>query len=459
MGALVAGLSIAAFPYSVHVTAKTLPLRDFFLTLFFMSLGMKITAAALEHGGDRRDDRGVRRSRRGSCRSTRCSPAPARAGGRRSSAASTWRRSASSRWSSRASAWSTGTSASGRSRSRSTRWRSPPCCRATASATTTSSSSGSTASWPGSAGARAPDEDGHAGAGHAARPVALLGFHRVARAMIDSLAERSPHLLKRVLVIDFNPEVLAELKARGIAAVFGDISSLDTLEHHHLEGSAAHLLHDPRLPPEGDRQPDLDEKLPRDRPRGDDHRDGGRRRPTSRSSRRPGPASSVKPYELSGGRLARYVREWSAFGGAIEMAPRPSSARHPARWCRRRVSASGCLKGRPRAAWPGADRGGDLTTRCSGGPGHHLLARRTGSPNHLTLTRSRNGEGTNAARDCTRHVGSHLVTFHVSRFSLGLGSALNRLGRLLPRNTLFRRSRSPPTIPRVASAGESAWSS
>src|SRR3954470_4767 len=44
VGALVAGLSIAAFPYSVHVTAKTLPLRDFFLTLFFVSLGMKIAA-------------------------------------------------------------------------------------------------------------------------------------------------------------------------------------------------------------------------------------------------------------------------------------------------------------------------------------------------------------------------------------------------------------------------------
>src|SRR5688572_9611659 len=42
MGALVAGLSVSAFPYSIHVTAKTLPLRDFFLTLFFMSLGMKI---------------------------------------------------------------------------------------------------------------------------------------------------------------------------------------------------------------------------------------------------------------------------------------------------------------------------------------------------------------------------------------------------------------------------------
>src|SRR4029453_3088959 len=43
-GRLVAGLGIGAFPYSIHVTAKTLPLRDFFLTLFFMSLGLKITA-------------------------------------------------------------------------------------------------------------------------------------------------------------------------------------------------------------------------------------------------------------------------------------------------------------------------------------------------------------------------------------------------------------------------------
>src|SRR5687768_2917419 len=44
MGALIAGLTIAAFPYSIHVTAKTLPLRDFFLTLFFVSLGMQIVA-------------------------------------------------------------------------------------------------------------------------------------------------------------------------------------------------------------------------------------------------------------------------------------------------------------------------------------------------------------------------------------------------------------------------------
>jgi len=42
MGALVAGVTLASFPYSVHITSKVAPLRDFFLTLFFISLGMEI---------------------------------------------------------------------------------------------------------------------------------------------------------------------------------------------------------------------------------------------------------------------------------------------------------------------------------------------------------------------------------------------------------------------------------
>jgi len=42
MGALVAGVTLASFPYSIHITSKVAPLRDFFLTLFFISLGMEI---------------------------------------------------------------------------------------------------------------------------------------------------------------------------------------------------------------------------------------------------------------------------------------------------------------------------------------------------------------------------------------------------------------------------------
>lgn len=44
MGALVAGLSIAAFPYALDVIAKITGIRDFFITLFFVTLGLKAPA-------------------------------------------------------------------------------------------------------------------------------------------------------------------------------------------------------------------------------------------------------------------------------------------------------------------------------------------------------------------------------------------------------------------------------
>jgi Kef-type K+ transport system membrane component KefB len=51
MGALIAGVSLSTFPYAVDVTAKVTSLRDFFITLFFVALGMTIpvpTPAVLE---------------------------------------------------------------------------------------------------------------------------------------------------------------------------------------------------------------------------------------------------------------------------------------------------------------------------------------------------------------------------------------------------------------------------
>lgn len=42
MGALVAGVSLSTFPYALDVTAKVTSLRDFFVTLFFVALGMTI---------------------------------------------------------------------------------------------------------------------------------------------------------------------------------------------------------------------------------------------------------------------------------------------------------------------------------------------------------------------------------------------------------------------------------
>jgi Kef-type K+ transport system membrane component KefB len=47
MGALVAGVSISTFPYNIDVIAKVINIRDFFVTLFFVALGMKIPAPSL----------------------------------------------------------------------------------------------------------------------------------------------------------------------------------------------------------------------------------------------------------------------------------------------------------------------------------------------------------------------------------------------------------------------------
>ena len=54
MGALIAGVSIAAFPYGADVISKVTGVRDFFVTLFFVALGMKVPVPSgdtLAHAG------------------------------------------------------------------------------------------------------------------------------------------------------------------------------------------------------------------------------------------------------------------------------------------------------------------------------------------------------------------------------------------------------------------------
>ena len=48
MGALIAGVSLSTFPYNVDVVAKAVSIRDFFVTLFFVALGMQITLPSAE---------------------------------------------------------------------------------------------------------------------------------------------------------------------------------------------------------------------------------------------------------------------------------------------------------------------------------------------------------------------------------------------------------------------------
>lgn len=48
MGALIAGVSLSTFPYNVDVVAKAVSIRDFFVTLFFVALGMQITIPSVQ---------------------------------------------------------------------------------------------------------------------------------------------------------------------------------------------------------------------------------------------------------------------------------------------------------------------------------------------------------------------------------------------------------------------------
>jgi Kef-type K+ transport system membrane component KefB len=51
MGALIAGVAISTFPYSIEVVSKVTTVRDFFVTLFFVALGMAIPAPTSQYLG------------------------------------------------------------------------------------------------------------------------------------------------------------------------------------------------------------------------------------------------------------------------------------------------------------------------------------------------------------------------------------------------------------------------
>jgi Kef-type K+ transport system membrane component KefB len=74
----------------------------------------------------------------------------------------------------------------------------------------------------------------------AGKDVVLLGFFTEASALVHEYEMAQHPLLDRLLVIDFNPDVHAELTRRGIACKYGDVASMQTL--HHAEVHDAKLV-------------------------------------------------------------------------------------------------------------------------------------------------------------------------------------------------------------------------
>ncbi|WP_315703735.1 MULTISPECIES: cation:proton antiporter [unclassified Bradyrhizobium] len=71
------------------------------------------------------------------------------------------------------------------------------------------------------------DEAGHGNG----RPIVILGFYRTASALLAEIERNQPALLEQIGVIDFNPLVFRTLSERGIQVTYGDISNADTLVH------------------------------------------------------------------------------------------------------------------------------------------------------------------------------------------------------------------------------------
>ncbi|MGE5169198.1 MAG: cation:proton antiporter [Rudaea sp.] len=244
MGALIAGVSISTFPYNLDVVAKVVSIRDFFVTLFFVALGMQIpmptpavvglalVASAFLVASRfvvlfpllRALDLGHRTSLLPAINLAQMSEFAMVIAALGLSYGHVSTTTVSVLIFVFAFTSITSTYLIGYShpvQQALARWLSKAGVRDLDAAART-------------APARAP----------ATQDVVLLGFFTEASALVHeyemaSRGERHP-MLDRLLVIDFNPEVHAELNRRGIACIYGDVASRDTL--HHAEVHAAKLV-------------------------------------------------------------------------------------------------------------------------------------------------------------------------------------------------------------------------
>ena len=73
----------------------------------------------------------------------------------------------------------------------------------------------------------APADD----AGEKPKRICLLGFSWTASSLLEEISRERPDLLPETVVVDFNPNVYEQLRQRGLRVVYGDITQRDTLHH------------------------------------------------------------------------------------------------------------------------------------------------------------------------------------------------------------------------------------
>ena len=242
MGVLIAGLAIANYPYSLHVTARVLPLRDVFLTLFFVSLGMKIpmpeagsmlyllflviflflSRPLIVYPLVRLGGGSSRTGFLSSINLTQFSEFSLVIAAVGLSLEHIDRNIMSALLygmvlTSILSAYSI--KYNHKIYGLFHRWNARRRMRK------------ELISEGGTTGAPETEEE----APPPGRSIFILGYHRGAQSMVTSLMDHRPDLLEKVTVVDFNPEILRQLQHYPVQGVFGDLSDRSTLEHIGLQ--------------------------------------------------------------------------------------------------------------------------------------------------------------------------------------------------------------------------------
>ncbi len=66
--------------------------------------------------------------------------------------------------------------------------------------------------------------------------IVVVGFYREASSFLQEFIRRHTHtMLEQLLVVDYNPETLDRLRAAGVACKYGDVGHAETLKHLHLD--------------------------------------------------------------------------------------------------------------------------------------------------------------------------------------------------------------------------------
>jgi Kef-type K+ transport system membrane component KefB len=232
MGALVAGVAISTFPYALDVTAKVTTLRDFFITLFFVALGMTIplpTASII----------GLALLIVGFLLASRILtvfyPLYLMRQGLRASLLPAINLSQMSEFS--LVLIQVGVAAGQTSAQAASAASLAFVILAVLSTFAMMQSDSITRALIGPLkrlGLRDLDHKEHdeADNGHAKpRRIVLLGFFRTASSFLSELQRNNPAMIEQLGVIDFNPQVFETLTSKGVQVIYGDISNPDTLMH------------------------------------------------------------------------------------------------------------------------------------------------------------------------------------------------------------------------------------